>query len=107
MPPKLRYEIYIPTSYNDKTPIEPKKFREIKNKLQNQFGGLSVHPATVQGTWICQKTNKKFFDNCFRYEIVVEKDPEIEKWFEEYKEELKQFLKQHEIFMIWTEINWV
>jgi len=107
MPPKLRYEIYIPTLYNDKTAIEAKKYRQIKNKIQNQFGGLSVHPATVQGTWTCPETKELICDNCFRYEIVVEKTPENESWFEDYKEELKVFLDQHEIFMIFTEVNWV
>lgn len=107
MPPKLRYEIYVPTLYNDQTPIEVKKYRQIKNKLQNHFGGLSIHPATVQGTWICPKTKKLFCDNCFRYEIIVEKNQENESWFEKYKEELKKILEQHEIFMVFTEVNWV
>ena len=107
MPPKLRYEVYIPTLYNDKTPIEAKKYRQIKNKFQEKFGGLSVHPATVQGIWICPKSKRLFCDNCFRYEIVVDKTPENEKWFEEYKEELKVFLDQHEIFMVFTEVTWV
>jgi hypothetical protein len=107
MPPKLRYEIYIPTLYNDGTSIETKKYRIIKNKIQNKFQGISIHPATVQGTWICPITKNIFCDNCFRYEIVVDKLPENEEWFEEYKKELKELLNQHEIFMIFTEINWV
>ncbi|MEK6913467.1 MAG: hypothetical protein AABW47_02235 [Nanoarchaeota archaeon] len=107
MPPKLRYEIYIPTLYNDKTPIEPSKYRVIKNKLQDNFGGISVHPASVQGTWVHPVSKQIFCDNCFRYEIVVEKTPENEEFFEEFKEELKKLLLQHEIFMIYTEINWV
>jgi hypothetical protein len=107
MPPKLRYEIYIPTLYNDKSPIEPKKYREIKNKLQERFSGLSVHPSSVQGTWIDPNSKQLFCDNCFRYEIVVDKTPENEQFFEDYKQELKELLIQHEIFMIYTEINWV
>tara|TARA_Y100000310_G_scaffold298351_1_gene332225 strand:- start:30 stop:353 length:324 start_codon:yes stop_codon:yes gene_type:complete len=107
MPPKLRYEIYLPTLYNDKNPIEARKYREIKNKLQEQFGGLSVHPATVEGSWINRETKRLFSDNCFRYEIVVDKNPENREWFENLKEWLKEFLIQYEIFMIYTEINWV
>lgn len=107
MAPKLRYEIYIPTLYNDKTPIEPKKYRIIKNRIQSKYKGLSIHPATVQGSWLNPKDNRFICDNCYRYEIVVEKDPENEKWFEEFKIELKELLMQHEIFMIYTEINWV
>ncbi len=99
--------IYLPTLYNDKTSIEPKKYRQVKNKLQLKFGGLSVHPFTIQGTWINPKDNKRLYDNCARYEIVVEKSPENEEFFEKYKEELKELFQQHEIFMVFTEINWV
>ncbi len=107
MPPKLRYEIYLPTLYNDKTPIEAKKYREIKNKLRDKFGGLSIHPASIQGLWVNPTNKQVICDNCFRYEIVVEKIPENEEFFESYKEELKGVFQQHEIFMIYTEINWV
>ena len=107
MAPKLRYEIYVPTLYNDKIPIEPQKYRTIKNRLQNEFGGLSVHPATVQGYWLNPHDGRFISDNCYKYEIVVEKDPKNEKWFEDYKSELILFLNQHKIFMIFTEINWV
>ncbi len=107
MAPKLRYEIYIPTLYNDKTPIEAKKYRIIKNGLQNKFGGLSIHPATVQGSWLSPEERDFVYDNIYRYEIVVDKDPENERWFEEYKIELKEMLRQNQIFMIYTEVNWV
>lgn len=107
MPPKLRFEIYLPTLYNDKTPIEAHKYREVKNKIQQKFGGLSVHPATIQGIWVNPKDNKTYYDNCFRYEIVVDKSPESEEFFEKYKEELKVLFQQYEIFMISTEINWI
>ncbi len=107
MPPKLRYEIYLPTSYNDKTPIEPKKYRQVKNRLQKKFHGLSIHPATIQGTWINPSNSEKFYDNCARYEIVVDKSPENEKFFGNYKKELKELFIQHEIFMVFTEVTWV
>ena len=107
MPPKLRYEVYIPTLYNDKMPIESKKFRTIKNKIITKFNGLSIHPATVQGSWINPRVKKLLCDNCFRYEIVVEKTSENEEWFEKFKEELKEMLSQCELFMIYTEVNWV
>lgn len=104
MPPKLRYEVYLPTLYNDKTPVEPSKYRQVKNKIQNKFGGLSVHPATIQGLWTNPHDGKCFYDNCFRYEIVVEKSPENEEFFEKFKQELKELFQQHEIFMVCTEI---
>jgi hypothetical protein len=107
MLPKLRYEVYIPTSYNDKTPIETKKYRFVKNKIQKKYGGLSVHPPNISGIWVNPKDKKVFCDNCFRYEIVVDKLQENEEYFENFKKELKELFNQHEIFMICTEIIWV
>ncbi|MBI2630239.1 hypothetical protein HYW76_03990 [Candidatus Pacearchaeota archaeon] len=107
MPPKLRYEFYLPTYYNDRTPIEPKKYRQVKNKIVERFGAISTHPATVQGTWIDKSSNITYFDNCCRFEICVDKDDENEKFFEELKDELKEIFMQREIYMIFTEVNMV
>lgn len=104
MPSRLRYEIYIPKLYNNKIPIESSKYNFIKNKLQKKFGGISIHSESVQGTWVHPISKQIFNDKCFRYEVIVEKNPENEKFFKEFKEELKKLLLQHEIFMIQTEI---
>jgi hypothetical protein len=107
MPPKLRYEIYLPTLYNNKKPIDASKYRYVKNKLLKRCRSYSIHPATVQGTWVDEDTNIVYFDNCFRFEITVDKNPENELFFEDFKIELLQLFKQHQIYMICTEVNWI
>jgi len=107
MPPKLRYEVYLPTLYNDKTPVEYDKYRKVKNIIQKRFGGLSIHPASIEGLWVNPNDKELCDDNLFKYEIVVEKTQENKEFFEKYKEELKALFKQHEIFMVFTEVNWV
>lgn len=107
MPPKLRYEFYLPTYYNDGTPIEQSKYRLVKNKVVNEFGAVSVHPATVQGIWVNKESDTKYFDNCSRFEISVEKTEKNEIFFENLKRELKEMFKQHEIYMIYSEVNQV
>jgi len=107
MLPKLRYEIYIPTSYNDQTPIEARKYSLVKSKIQEKFGGFSVHPATISGLWTNPETKQIFYDNCLIYEVVVDKLPENIKFFKEFKKELKLLFKQEEIFISCTEITWV
>ena len=107
MPPKLRYEFYLPTVYNDGSPIDAVKYRFVKNKVIEKYGAISIHPATISGTWVDTVTNKVFFDNCYRYEVVVDKNDENEFFFETLKKELKTLFNQHEIFMIHTEVTWV
>lgn len=104
MPSKLRYELYLPTLYNDKSPIEHQKYRYVKDKIIKKFGAISMHPTTVQGTWVDKNSNVVYFDNCYRFEICVDKTDDNEKFFEDLKEELKQLFKQREIYMIFTEV---
>lgn len=104
MPPKLRYELYIPTYYNDGSPIESKKHREIKNKIIDKFGAISVHPGSISGTWIHPNTGVIYYDNNFKFEITVEKSSSNEEFFETFKEFLKEFLQQQQIYIIYTEV---
>ena len=55
MPPKLRYELYLPTFYNNESnpdefgmPIEEGKFRKAKNKIIEKFGCISLHAGSIQ-----------------------------------------------------------
>lgn len=104
---KLRYEIYLPTCYNNKQPVEAKKFRLIQKKLLEKCKGYSIHPATIEGAWVDDNTGIAYFDNCRRFEITVEKNPQNQLFFEELKEELKVLLQQHQVYMICTEVDWV
>ncbi len=104
MPPKLRYELYIPTYYNDGSPIEPKKHREIKNKIINEFGAISVHPGSISGTWINPNNSKYYYDNNFKLEVTVEKVDSNEEFFEKFKDFLKEYLQQQQIYIICTEV---
>lgn len=104
---KLRYEIYLPTCYNNKSPIETKKFRLIQKKLLKKCNGYSIHPATIEGAYVEENSGIVYFDNCRRFEITVPKTPENQVFFEELKEELKLLLDQHQIYMICTEVEWI
>ncbi|MEK6867797.1 MAG: hypothetical protein AABX98_03150 [Nanoarchaeota archaeon] len=102
---KLKYEFYIPTSYNDKTPIEPKKQRYVKNKIVDKFNGISIHPATVQGIWCGQNKEVFHYDNCIHFEVCVDNLDENEIFFEQLKEELKELFRQEDIYMICFEVK--
>lgn len=103
MPPQLRVEFLLPSSYNDGQSIESKKYKLIKDKIVDKFGGISVHPASVSGIWRCD--GQIYYDNCYRFEVTVEKNDFNRNYLEELKEELKVEFKQHEIYMICTEVD--
>lgn len=104
MAPKLRYEFLLPTCYNDGRPIESSKYREAKDKIVAKFGGVSLHPNTVQGTWIHPDSRQAYNDNCCRFEVSVDKTDEAIAFFEAFKQEMKILFDQHEIYMLYTEI---
>jgi len=103
----LRYEIYVPTFYNNKKPIEKEKYEVIQRKIQKQFGKLSVHSAIISGCWVNPCDNQCFVDNCFKYEIIVDNNSKNKNFFKNLKEELKDIFNQYEIFMICTEVEWI
>lgn len=49
--PVKEYEIYLPFFYNDGTPVEPRKFVDLKRRLLKQFGGVTYFPQPNEGLW--------------------------------------------------------
>ena len=49
-----RYEIILPTRYNDGTAVEPEKFLLTNRELSTQFGAASFVPQPLHGAWIHQ-----------------------------------------------------
>lgn len=112
MPPKLRYEFYLPTFYNNEAnpeefgkPIEKTKFRKARSKIIERFGCLSMHGGTIQGVWTDKETKKKYYDVCYKWEITVNIKGEDISFFEQFKEYLLSEFKQYQIYMICTEVN--
>ena len=45
------YEIYLPTTYNDGTPIDPAIIRRLKDTLAAAFGGYTHLRQRSEGSW--------------------------------------------------------
>ena len=58
------YDIFLPLRYNDGTPIELVKFRDLLERLLADFEGLTFFPQANQGFW-------KLGDVTYRDEVVV------------------------------------
>ena len=83
------------------------KHAKAKNKVIEKFGCLSIHPGIIQGTWTDKISNVRYFDNCFKFEICVDNRDDNIEFFDKFKDYLIQEFKQHEIYMIFTEVNMV
>jgi len=49
-----RYEILLPTRYNDGTPVESEEFLLVNSELAARFGAVSFLPEIIQGIWLKQ-----------------------------------------------------
>ena len=58
------YEVYVPLSYNDGSPIEPAKIEAVGERLLEHFGGMTFIPQRNQGFW-------KMGHVTFRDDIVI------------------------------------
>jgi hypothetical protein len=58
------YDIFVPLTYNDGSPVEPRKFQALQQKLVDQFGGLTFFPQPNEGFWTMG-------DVTYRDEIVI------------------------------------
>ncbi len=98
-----RYEIILPTTYNDGVPVEPEKFRAAYEDLVAEFGALTYEPETLHGIWIHQ--GRRFEEKNVRLAIDVEDTVQTATFFNRYKQTLKERFRQIDIWIVSYEIR--
>lgn len=98
-----RYEILLPLSYNDGSPIESEKFAQTFRELRNQFGAATLDSAIVIGHWVYKGVLYK--DKLIRFRIDIAGNPKTRKFFEDYKKVLKERFKQLDIWITVSDIE--
>ena len=100
-----KYEIYLPLKYNDGTGIEPEKLEEIQQQLIAVFGALTASSllAPFQGTW--RYGGVEFVDDIIRIEIITERDLISNRFFKNFKRQLKRTLRQLDILITVQDIH--
>ncbi len=100
-----RYEIYLPLKYNNGKEIEPEKIKRIREQLIAVFGALTVSSlsAPYQGSW--RYGGVTFIDDIIKIEIITTEDKKAERFFKDFKEQLKRFLKQIDILITVQDIR--
>jgi len=98
-----RYEIILPTRYNDGAPIEQPKFWETAEEIVARFGGVTWQPEILRGIWLHE--GKRYEEENVKFFIDVEDTAENTAFFAQLKLALKQRFRQIDIWIVSYEIR--
>ena|ERR1043166_5047291 len=98
-----RYEIILPTRYNDGAPVEPEKFLSTYEELVSEFGALSYQPEVLRGIWTHQ--SQRFEESNVRLVIDVKDTQQSSEFFRKYKQTLKERFRQIDLWIVSFEIR--
>src|SRR5438552_254012 len=93
-----RYEILLPTRYNDGRPVEEEKFTQTRRDLVFAFGAVTWCPDRLQGVWT--HGGQIFEDTNIKVVIDLEDTSDTDAFFQQFKQTLKARFDQIDIWMI-------
>lgn len=103
---KYRFELLVPTAYNDGRPVEAPKIQAVRETLIARFGGCRVQPAApYQGWWVHQ--DHTYEDWLMLFTVEGDRTEANLHWFESYKHQMLAVLEQEEIYLAVTEVMWL
>ena len=94
---KRRYEILLPHTHNDGSPVAPEKFLQTRDDIVAQFGAVSLSPHAVIGTWVHGET--RYEDQTMRLVVDVNDTAENRKFFVRLQAKLRKRFDQIEIYV--------
>jgi hypothetical protein len=92
-----RYEILIPSQFNDGRTVPGELLADTLLELRRKFDAVSCETQTIQGMW--QHKGELFRDQLVRVFVDVRDTPDNRQFFVEYKERLKARFEQLDIWL--------
>ena len=92
-----RYEILIPSQYNDGRPVPAELLTKTLLELEEQFGAVSCETQIIQGLW--KQQGEVFRGRLVRVFMDVPDTTENRQFFVQFKERLKARFEQLEIWL--------
>ena len=92
-----RYEILLPSQFNDGSPIPPERLAETLLELEEKFGAVSCETQVIHGLW--RQEGEIYRDSLIRIFVDVADTPENRQFFVQFKERLKARFQQLEIWL--------
>lgn len=92
-----RYEILLPSKFNNDRPIPQELIAETLLELEQEFGAVSCETQVIHGLW--RHEGMVFRDNLARVFVDVADTPENRQFFVLFKETLKTRFQQLDIWL--------
>jgi hypothetical protein len=92
------YDLYVPRNYNDGSPIETAKLKRLKQRLVDEFGGVTQIRLRKRGWW--KMGGVLFRDKIDIFRVFAANVRQARRCFRQLKEDLKADLEQEEILVV-------
>jgi hypothetical protein len=102
-PAVKEYDIFIPLSYNDGTPIERSKLHQLHLQLLSEFEGMTYFPQPNEGWW--KMGNVLYQDEIVVFRVLSSRPKRARRYLTALKEDLKASLKQEEILIVERDVS--
>ena len=97
------YDLYVPLTYNDGTPIEAKTIERIGQRLLERFGGVTFFPQPNEGLWRMGPVT--FRDEIVIFRVLSASVRDARRFFRALKLKLKKELEQEEIMVVEKDVE--
>ena len=92
-----RYEILLPSRFNDGRPVPEELIADTLSELEQRFGAVSCETQVIRGLW--QHAGQIYRDDLVRVFVDVPDTPSNAEFFTQYKQQLKLRFQQHDIWL--------
>ncbi len=92
-----RYEILLPTLFNDGTQVPDELIGDVLLELRKQFHAISSETQLIRGIW--EHEGEEYRDELVRIFADVADTDQNQQFFAEYKEKLKEKFQQIDIWV--------
>lgn len=99
------YDIYVPLSNNDGTPVDPQKLRDLKKRLVDHFGGLTHFPQENEGLW--KVGTFTFRDKIVILRVLTTAPDKATIFFAELKQEMQRNWSQEDVLIVVRDVETV
>jgi hypothetical protein len=93
----IEYDLFIPLSYNDGSPVEPEKLERLRHRLVEHFGGLTDMRHHSAGQW--RVGGVTFHDEIVIYRVLGD-SRKASAFLRDLKEELERDLRQEDVLIV-------
>lgn len=95
--PFRRYELLLPTNFNDGTAVPDMLIGETVREVRRQFGAVSAESQRIEGHW--EYKGRVLRDVNVRIFVDVPDTADSRQFFVDFKERLKERFRQVDLWM--------